>query len=74
MDGVTAADAVPLPLHGGGIALFVAGLLEFRAGDGFTGTAFAGLGASWFTWGAGADARSRTTRQGSSCCGGPCSR
>lgn len=57
VDGVSAADAVSVALHVGGIALFVAGLLEFRAGDGFTGTAFAGLGAYWFTWGNGADAR-----------------
>lgn len=56
VDGVTAADAVSLALYVGGVALFVAGLLEFRAGDGFTGTAFAGLGAFWFTWGTGADA------------------
>ncbi|MFG2624720.1 acetate uptake transporter [Streptomyces sp. NPDC048473] len=56
VDGVTAADAVSLALYVGGIALFVAGLLEFRAGSGFTGTAFVGLGAFWFTWGTGADA------------------
>lgn len=57
VDGVTAADAVSFALYVGGIALFVAGLLEFRAGDGFTGTAFAGLGAFRFTRGTGADAR-----------------
>ncbi|WP_413753590.1 acetate uptake transporter family protein [Streptomyces sp. R-74717] len=56
VDGVTAAGAVSLALYVGGIALFVAGLLAFRAGSGFTGTAFAGLGAFWFTWGSGADA------------------
>ncbi|AXE78051.1 acetate uptake transporter [Streptomyces atratus] len=56
VDGVTAADAVSLALYVGGIALFVAGFLELRAGSGFTGTAFAGLGAFWFTWGTGADA------------------
>ncbi|MFD5031979.1 acetate uptake transporter [Streptomyces sp. NPDC058220] len=54
IDGVTAADAVTLALYVGGVALFVAGLLEFRAGNSFTGTAFAGLGAFWFTWGTGA--------------------
>ncbi|WP_406395054.1 acetate uptake transporter [Streptomyces sp. NBC_00887] len=54
IDGVTAADAVSLALYVGGIALFVAGLLEFRAGDAFAGTAFTGLGAFWFTWGTGA--------------------
>ena len=56
VDGVTAADAVSLALYVGGIALFVAGLLAFRSGDGFAGTAFAGLGAFWFTWGTGAGA------------------
>ncbi|MEN8650267.1 acetate uptake transporter [Streptomyces sp. 21So2-11] len=56
IDGVTAADAVPFGLFVGGIALFVAGLFEFRAGSAFTGTAFAGLAAFWFTWGVGADA------------------
>jgi succinate-acetate transporter protein len=50
VDGVTADVAVPLATYLGGIALFVAGLLEFRAGDSFGGTAFAGLGAFWFTW------------------------
>lgn len=54
LDGVTAADAVSLALFVGGIALFVAGLFEFRAGSAFAGTAFAGLGAFWFTWGMGA--------------------
>ncbi|MFD8571807.1 GPR1/FUN34/YaaH family transporter [Streptomyces sp. NPDC057694] len=53
IDGVTAADAVSLATYVGGIALFVAGLLALRE-DGFTGTAFAGLGAFWFTWGVGA--------------------
>ncbi|NEB78917.1 hypothetical protein G3I40_27395 [Streptomyces sp. SID14478] len=50
IDDVTAADAVSVATYVGGIALFVAGLLALRA-DGFTGTAFAGLGAFWFTWG-----------------------
>ncbi|WP_328910290.1 acetate uptake transporter [Streptomyces sp. NBC_00234] len=54
IDGVTAADAVMLALYVGGITLFVTGLLEFRAGNAFAGTAFAGLGAFWFTWGTGA--------------------
>ena len=53
--GVTATDAVSLATYVGGIALFVAGLLAFRDRDTFTGTAFAGLGAFWFTWGVGAD-------------------
>ncbi|MGW7417692.1 acetate uptake transporter [Streptomyces sp. NPDC054863] len=49
-DGITAASAVTVATFVGGIALFVAGLLEFRAGNSFNGTAFAGLGAFWFTW------------------------
>jgi len=55
IDGVTAADAVSLATYIGGIALFIAGLLAFRDRDTFTGTAFAALGAFWFTWGVGAD-------------------
>ncbi len=51
--GVTAGDAVPIAVYVGGIALFVAGLLAFRDRDTFTGTAFAALGAFWFTWGIG---------------------
>ncbi|WP_455362201.1 acetate uptake transporter [Streptomyces sp. SYSU K21746] len=57
IDGVTAADAVSLALYVGGIALFIAGLLEFRGGNAFNGTAYAGLGAFWFTWGSGAGAQ-----------------
>ncbi|WP_353942730.1 GPR1/FUN34/YaaH family transporter [Streptomyces sp. HUAS MG91] len=53
IDGVTAANAVSVATYVGGVALFVAGLLALRE-DGFTGTAFAGLGAFWFTWGVGA--------------------
>ncbi|MEV5608503.1 GPR1/FUN34/YaaH family transporter [Streptomyces sp. NPDC052225] len=57
IDGVTAANAVSIATYVGGIALFVAGLLALRSseGDGFTGTAFAGLGAFWFTWGVASD-------------------
>ncbi|WP_329457776.1 GPR1/FUN34/YaaH family transporter [Streptomyces sp. NBC_01497] len=51
--GVTVADAVRPALYVGGVALFIAGLIEFRFGAAFTGTAFAALGAFWFTWGAG---------------------
>ncbi|MFJ2741769.1 acetate uptake transporter [Streptomyces sp. NPDC087440] len=51
LDGITAASAATVALFVGGITLFVAGLLEFRVGDSFNGTAFAGLGAFWFTWG-----------------------
>lgn len=38
----------------GGVALFIAGLWQFRAGDTFGGTAYAGLGAFWAAWAAGA--------------------
>ncbi|MEU5403988.1 acetate uptake transporter [Streptomyces sp. NPDC005963] len=54
IDGVTVLDATGLATWVGGVALFIAGLLEFRAGNGGSGTAFAGLGAFWFTWGTGA--------------------
>lgn len=57
IDGVSAASSVPLATYVGGAALFLLGLLEYRAGDGFHGTAFAGLGAFWFTWAAGAGAQ-----------------
>ncbi|MFI1437757.1 GPR1/FUN34/YaaH family transporter [Streptomyces fructofermentans] len=57
IDGVTAADAVSLATYVGGVALFAAGLLALRERDAFTGTAFSGLGALWFTWGVGADAQ-----------------
>ncbi|MFJ3924828.1 GPR1/FUN34/YaaH family transporter [Streptomyces sp. NPDC090022] len=54
IDGVSAADSVSLATFVGGIGLFLLGLLEFRGGNGFNGTAFAGLGAFWFTWASGA--------------------
>ncbi|MFG2751119.1 acetate uptake transporter [Streptomyces xanthophaeus] len=57
IDGVSAADSVSLATYVGGLALFVLGVLEFRGGNGFNGTAFAGLGAFWFTWAAGADGK-----------------
>ncbi|MFJ6566013.1 GPR1/FUN34/YaaH family transporter [Streptomyces sp. NPDC091292] len=57
IDGVTAADAVSVATYVGGLALFIAGLLAFRERDSFTGTAFAGLGAFWFTWGVSADSQ-----------------
>lgn len=50
IDGVTAADAVSIAQYVGGIALFVAGLMAFRDRDTGNGTAFAALGALWFTW------------------------
>ncbi|MFJ6796553.1 acetate uptake transporter [Streptomyces sp. NPDC091268] len=55
--GVSAADSVSLATYVGGLALFVLGILEFRGGNGFNGTAFAGLGAFWFTWATGADGK-----------------
>ncbi len=54
IDNVGAADASSLATWVGGVALFVCGVLALRAGDGRTGTAFAGLGAFWFTWGSAA--------------------
>ncbi|MFI8945134.1 GPR1/FUN34/YaaH family transporter [Streptomyces sp. NPDC053750] len=55
IDGVTAADAVTIAQYVGGVALFVAGLLALRDRDTATGTAFAVLGALWFTWAVSAD-------------------
>ncbi|WP_149181819.1 GPR1/FUN34/YaaH family transporter [Streptomyces sp. TRM49041] len=57
IDNVGAADASALATWVGGVALFVAGLFAFRAGDSREGTAFAGLGAFWFTWGTGVGAQ-----------------
>lgn len=51
IDGLTEADAVSLATYVGGVALFVAGLVALRDRDTLTGTAYAGLGALWFTWG-----------------------
>jgi succinate-acetate transporter protein len=56
IDNVAAADAAGLATWVGGVALFIVGLLEFRAGNAGTGTAFSGLGAFWFTWGTGVGA------------------
>ncbi|MER5931257.1 GPR1/FUN34/YaaH family transporter [Streptomyces sp. NPDC002054] len=56
IDGVSAADSVLLAMYVGGAALFLLGLLEYRGGNGFNGTAFAGLGIFWFTWAKGAGA------------------
>ncbi|WP_225831929.1 GPR1/FUN34/YaaH family transporter [Streptomyces sp. NK08204] len=50
IDGVAASDATSLAHYVGGVALFLVGLLAFRGGDGASGTAFAALGALWFTW------------------------
>jgi succinate-acetate transporter protein len=41
------ADTKDLAFWVGGVTLFIAGLLEFRAGNASTGTAFGGLGALW---------------------------
>ncbi|GGX86545.1 GPR1/FUN34/YaaH family transporter [Streptomyces anandii] len=48
--GVTADDAVTVAHYVGGVALFVVGLLALREHDTADGTAFAALGALWFTW------------------------
>ncbi|MEU7601988.1 acetate uptake transporter [Streptomyces sp. NPDC040724] len=56
IDGVSAASSVSLAMYVGGAALFLLGLLEYRGGNGFNGTAFAGLGIFWFTWAKGAGA------------------
>jgi hypothetical protein len=50
------SDATLLALYVGGITQFIAGMLEFYKGSGFTGTAFALLGAFWVTWAAGSGA------------------
>ncbi|MFE9254723.1 acetate uptake transporter [Streptomyces sp. NPDC006879] len=64
VDGVASADAVTLAMYVGGVALFVLGVLEFRDGNGFNGTAFAGLGAFWFTWSSGAGAKTSAEAAG----------
>ncbi|MFE0625894.1 acetate uptake transporter [Streptomyces sp. NPDC058864] len=51
-DNTAAADAAGLALVVGGVTQFVAGMWEFYGGNGFTGTAFALLGALWVTWSA----------------------
>ncbi|MER7764496.1 GPR1/FUN34/YaaH family transporter [Streptomyces sp. NPDC097619] len=53
ISGVAATDAASLATYIGGVALFVLGVLEFRGGNGFNGTAFAGAGAFFFTWSTG---------------------
>ncbi|MEV6181273.1 GPR1/FUN34/YaaH family transporter [Streptomyces sp. NPDC052016] len=57
IDGVTAADAVSIAHYIGGVTLFVAGLFAFRDRDTATGTAYAALGALWFTWAVSAGAQ-----------------
>ncbi|MEV4946003.1 GPR1/FUN34/YaaH family transporter [Streptomyces sp. NPDC053755] len=51
IDNVAASDAAALATWVGGVALFLAGLLALRAGNGRDGTACSALGAFWFTWG-----------------------
>ncbi len=48
--GTSAGNSAHLAHIVGGITLFVAGLWQLRGGEGFTGTAFTGLGAFWATW------------------------
>lgn len=50
LNDVTASDTASLARYVGGVALFVAGLMAFRDRDTAGGTAFAALGALWFTW------------------------
>ncbi|MFD5142565.1 acetate uptake transporter [Streptomyces sp. NPDC058401] len=57
IDGVTVANSVSLATFLGGLALFVVGVMEYRGGNGFNGTAFAGIGAFWFIWANGADGK-----------------
>ncbi|MFJ6939032.1 GPR1/FUN34/YaaH family transporter [Streptomyces sp. NPDC101132] len=64
IDGVTAADSVSLATYVGGLTLFVLGVLEYRGGNGFNGTAFAGLGALWFTWANAADGKASADAAG----------
>ncbi|CAM5289298.1 GPR1/FUN34/YaaH family transporter [Streptomyces tanashiensis] len=54
IDNVAAGDAAGLATWVGGVTLFLVGLLALRAGDKGEGTAYAALGAFWFTWGTGA--------------------
>ncbi|MFV0135845.1 GPR1/FUN34/YaaH family transporter [Streptomyces sp. HMX87] len=62
--GVSAADAATVAQYVGGVALFVAGLMAFRDRDTATGTAFAALGALWFTWAAGAGGQASANAAG----------
>ncbi|GAA2147928.1 hypothetical protein GCM10009760_39360 [Kitasatospora kazusensis] len=56
LSGAGVKDAASLAHLLGGLALFVAGLWQLRGGDGFTGTAFTGLGAFWAVWSVGGSA------------------
>ncbi|WP_418957228.1 GPR1/FUN34/YaaH family transporter [Streptomyces tritici] len=63
IDNVAASDAASLATWVGGVALFLVGMLALRAGNGGEGTAYASLGAFWFTWGtaAGGEASAEAT-------------
>ncbi|MFJ6139628.1 acetate uptake transporter [Kitasatospora sp. NPDC092286] len=50
--GTGVKDAASLAHLVGGLTLFIAGIWQLRAGEGFTGTAFTSLGAFWATWSA----------------------
>ena len=56
VSGAGTKDASSLALFVGGVVLLLAGMWQFRHGEGFTATAFTGLGAFWAAWSAGADA------------------
>ncbi|WP_406861105.1 GPR1/FUN34/YaaH family transporter [Streptomyces sp. HUAS MG47] len=51
IDNVAASNAASLATWVGGVTLFLVGLLALRAGNSGEGTAYAALGAFWFTWG-----------------------
>ncbi|WP_371479335.1 acetate uptake transporter [Kitasatospora sp. NBC_00315] len=61
LSGTGAKDAATLAHLVGGLTLFIAGLWQFRSGEGFTGTAFTSLGAFWAVWsGAGGAGKNAT--------------
>ncbi len=74
IDNVAATDAAGLATWVGGVTLFLVGLLALRAGEAREGTAYAALGAFWFTWGLPPAAAPRPTPWGSSCSCGRSSR
>ncbi len=61
LSGAGVKDAATLAHLVGGLTLFVAGLWQLRAGEGFTGTAFTSLGAFWAVWSAGGGAGKNAT-------------
>ncbi|MFE0704456.1 GPR1/FUN34/YaaH family transporter [Streptomyces sp. NPDC058872] len=64
IDNVAAADAAGLATWVGGVTLFLVGMLALRAGDKGEGTAYAALGAFWFTWGSGAGGQASADAMG----------